>query len=207
MATSQGKLISGKIGDKIYYVRNGKQCVRQMPESVGNPNSEAQQAHRRLIVEVARLSSDLKVAYKFGLHKYARRAKLTVDAAFRKLNYGRRKKGRFNYPRIMVSKGPVTTASITSVEVDEQRVLRLTFDGCAMEQNNQEMFHLFVYCPDLRDCRPVRPVPCTEGIVTAQLPSEWTGYDLHLYAYFIDKDNRVSNTMYVALPAEQSNPS
>jgi hypothetical protein len=34
--------ISGKIGNKVYYVRNGKQCVRSVPKKKSQGNSEAQ---------------------------------------------------------------------------------------------------------------------------------------------------------------------
>ena len=201
MAKYKGEEKSGKVGKMIYSSWNGRPYMRRMPESVANPQTEAQQAHRKAFAAISCLSSDLKAAHLIGLHKKALREKLNTHSVFKKLNKDCYTDEGICYPRVIVSSGSVFAAEIISVDVDEHRILRLTFDGRGIEPTNDEEdeedeFHLFVYCPDLRDCRPARPVPRSAGIVTAQLPKEWAGHDLHLYAFLRNNKGLTSQTMY-----------
>ena len=51
-----GKKI-GTIGDMVYYVRNGKQCMRRKPKHQRNPNTEKQQATRGRFAQVSQLAA------------------------------------------------------------------------------------------------------------------------------------------------------
>ena len=202
MATYRGEERSGKLGKKIYYTWNGRLCVRSYPEEVANPRTEAQQRHRYAFAAVSKLSSDLKAAHLIGLHEPAQRNNLNTHSIFRKYNKDCFGPGGIDYARVVVSRGSVGMVGITSVEVDERRILRLTFDGQLAERGKDDEFHLFVYCSDLHDCRPAYPVPRSVGVVTAELPEEWMGHDLHLYAFLQDKKLRTSNTIYMMIAAQ-----
>ena len=67
---------SGKQGDVIYSSWHGIPYERKMPESLANPQTEAQQAHRNAFAEISRLSSVMKVAHTMGLHSKAVRDKV-----------------------------------------------------------------------------------------------------------------------------------
>lgn len=201
MAKYKGEEKSGKVGKMIYSSWHGRPYMRRMPESVANPQTEAQQAHRNAFAAISRLSSDMKEAHLVGFHKQALRDHLNTHSVFKKFNKDCYTGDGICYAKVIVSYGSVPMAPITSVEVDEHRMLRLTFDSHASEQTGNDEFHLFVYCPDLRDCRPARPVPRSAGIITAKLPEEWIGHDLHLYAFLRNKKGMTSHTMYYAIKA------
>ena len=123
MAKVKNGHISGKMGDVIHSTYLGRPYVRQKPEIVANPRTEAQQAHRTALVMIARLASDLKDAHKLGLHMHAQRNKLTTDSDFRKLNKHYCVGGTISYSQILVSKGPVDEVRFTSVVLNEQHDL------------------------------------------------------------------------------------
>ena len=86
MAKIRNNNISGKLGDKIYSSWHGRPYVRRMPESVANPRTEAQQAHRNAFAAVSKLSSAMKEGHAEGLHWKAVRKKSNTHSVFRNLN-------------------------------------------------------------------------------------------------------------------------
>lgn len=199
MVKYNGEKKSGKIGQMIYSSWHGRPYMRRMPETVTNPRTEAQQAHRNAFAAVSRLSSDLKEAHLIGLHQQALRQKLDTYSVFKKLNKWCYADGSIHYPTVIVSKGPVRAVRIESVEVDELRVLRMTFSGEVTEEDVGDTLHLFIYCAELRDCRSAVPVLRADGVATMQLPEEWADKALHLYVFLRDGKGRTSETMYAAL--------
>lgn len=190
-----GKLV-GRLGNTIHYIFNGRECSRSMPEKVANPKTEKQVAHRIAFAAISKLSSDLKGAHLIGLYKDAQRGKLNTYSLFKNLNKNRYTPNGIDYAHVVVSKGPVTNSNIISIGVNEQRLLSLTFDAQTSPQTVNDRFHLFVYCPDLRKCCPAHPVPRSVGIVEMEIPEEWAGHDLHLYAFIRNAKGWTSDTMY-----------
>ena len=88
---------------------------------------------------------------------------------------------------------------VTSVEVDDQRVLHVTFDSEVTEKNAKDMIGLFVYCPELRVCMPVPPVLRSAGVAIVELTEELINHKLHLYGLVQDEKRRTSDTIYVDL--------
>lgn len=84
MARDKGNgQLGGKIGPVIVYERNGKQCVRSMPEKVDNPRTPAQQFNRAKMSAITKLASVLKpwIAVNMQHNNYA-----TPRGAFISLN-------------------------------------------------------------------------------------------------------------------------
>ena len=198
MAKYRGEEKSGKLGGVIYSSWHGRPYERKMPESVANPQTEAQQAHRNAFAEISRLSSAMKVAHSVGLHSKAVREKLNTHSVFKKLNKDCYGADGIDYPRVRISWGSVTGFSITSADVNQEGMVCVAFDGnCTMENKNDE-FYLFVFCPDQREGRCAAPVARTAGEVHASIPAEWMGHPLHLYAFMkAEKGNRTSDSDYV----------
>jgi hypothetical protein len=199
MAKYQGEEKSGKLGKVIYSSWHGRPYVRQMPETVANPRTELQQAHRNAFAAISKLSSDLKEVHLIGLYNYALREKLDTYSVFKKINKDCCIGGVISYPCIVVSKGPVDMVRVTSVEVDDQRVLHVTFDSEVTEKNAMDMIGLFVYCPELRVCKAVPPVLRSAGVASVELTEELIRHKWHLYGFVQDEKRRTSDTIYVAI--------
>lgn len=197
MAKYRGEEKSGKLGGVIYSSWHGRPYERKMPESVANPQTEAQQAHRNAFAEISRLSSAMKEAHKVGLHSKAVRDKLNTHSVFKKLNKDCYGADGIDYPRVCISKGSVTGFSIISAEVDQEGMVRVAFEGNCTTENKIDEFYLFVFCPDHHEGRFITPVARSVGFVSAQILDEWKGHALHLYAFMRDKKGRTSNSVYV----------
>ncbi len=217
MARIQGNSEAGKLGNKIYYTWHGRQCERSMPTHVANPRTEAQQAHRSNFAQISKLSSYMKEAHLVGLHGQAVREKNSTYALFKRINKDCfTPDGEIDYPRIVVSKGSVRKASITSVTVADG-LLTVIFDGYVYGGAATDRLFLFVYSPALCAGFLADPVPRSAGKVTALLPDEWLqtaaanasdntntlthshNQTFHLYAFLQGYRLRTSDTIYCML--------
>lgn len=217
MARIQGNSEAGKLGNKIYYTWHGRQCERSMPTHVANPRTEAQQAHRSNFARISKLSSYMKEAHLVGLHGQAVREKNSTYALFKRINKDCFiPDGEIDYPRIVVSKGPVPMVSITSAVI-EDGCLTVIFDSHAYDGAATDRLFLFVYSPALCAGFLADPVPRSAGKVTALLPDEWLqtaaanasdntntlthshNQTFHLYAFLQGYRLRTSDTIYCML--------
>lgn len=199
MARKHGDIESGKLGDKIYYTWHGRQCERAMPSHVSNPQTEAQQAHRSNFARISKLSSYMKEAHLVGLHGQAVREKNSTYALFKRINKDCfTPDGEIDYPRIVVSKGSVPMVSITSAVI-EDGCLTVNFDSHAYDGAATDRLFLFVYSHALCAGFLVEPVLRSAGQITADLPAEWLGQPLHLYAFLQGYRLRTSDSVHKKL--------
>ena len=199
MADYRGEKKRGKLGDLIYSSWNGRPYVRRRPATVANPQTEAQQSHRHAFAEISRLSSAMKVAHTEGLHWQALHQKLNTHSVFKSLNKDCYSSDGIDYSHIRISHGSVTGVSIESAEVNAQGIVEVKFTASPLSDGRNDQFFLYVFCPDVRDGRLAQPVTRSIGEVRANVPSEWQGHLLHLYAFMKDSKGRTSETIYVGL--------
>lgn len=198
MAKYRGEKKSGKMGDVIYSSWHGRPYVRRRPEKVANPQTADQQNHRSAFAEISRLSSAMKEGHAKGLHWHAVRQKKNTYCVFKSINKDCYGPDGIVYPHIRISSGTVPDVQITSAEIDEQGMVRVSFDGGRTLGHDKDEFYLFVFCPDLREGHFAHPVERTAGLVDAQIPEQWLGHTLHLYAFMRDAKGRTSETIYVS---------
>lgn len=198
MAKYRGEKKSGKMGDVIYSSWHGRPYVRRRPEKVANPQTADQQNHRSAFGEISRLSSAMKEGHAKGLHWHAVRQKKNTYCVFKSINKDCYGPDGIVYPHIRISSGTVPDVQITSAEIDEQGMVRVSFDGGRTLGHDKDEFYLFVFCPDLREGHFAHPVERTVGLVDAQIPEQWLGHTLHLYAFMRDAKGRTSETIYVS---------
>lgn len=198
MAKYRGEKKSGKMGDVIYSSWHGRPYVRRRPEKVANPQTADQQNHRSAFGEISRLSSAMKEGHAKGLHWHAVRQKKNTYCVFKSINKDCYGPDGIVYPHIRISSGTVPDVQITSAEIDEQGMVRVSFDGGRTLGHDKDEFYLFVFCPDLCEGHFAHPVERTVGLVDAQIPEQWLGHTLHLYAFMRDAKGRTSETIYVS---------
>ena len=199
MATERRKK-SSKLGKMIKSSWLGREYERRMPETVANPRTEAQQAHRTAFGVVSKLSAAMREAHEVGLHWKAIRERLNTPSVFKKLNKDCYGPDGIIYSRVRMSYGTVSEVKITAVEVNEQGNVHVEFhDHYVTDKNKKDTFWLFVFCPDLREGHFARPVERTVGVINAKIPDEWQGHELHLYAFMKNVKGQTSATMYLGL--------
>jgi hypothetical protein len=131
-----------------------------------------------------------------GFHGKVVRLKQDIYSVFKKLNKDCYGPDGIIYSHIKISQGSVIGAHITSAEVDADGNLNVQYDGGCMSEESKDKFYLFVFWPDHRDGGFAPPVPRSAGVVTAQIPVEWRGHDLHLYGFMKNKAGKTSETCY-----------
>ena len=197
MATERRKK-SSKLGKMIDSSWLGRPYQRRMPETVANPRTEAQQAHRTAFGEVSKLSAAMREAHEEGLHWKAIRDRLNTPSVFKKLNKNCYGSDGIDYSRVKISYGSVSEVKITAAEVDAQGNVHVEFhDHYVTDKNKTDQFWLFVFCPDLREGHFARPVERTVGVVDAMIEESWQGHELHLYAFMKNAKGQTSDTMYL----------
>lgn len=197
MATERRKK-SSKLGKMIDSSWLGRPYQRRMPETVANPMTEAQQAHRTAFGEVSKLSAAMREAHEEGLHWKAIRDRLNTPSVFKKLNKNCYGSDGIDYSRVKISYGSVSQVKITAAEVDAQGNVHVEFhDHYVTEKNKTDQFWLFVFCPDLREGHFARPVERTVGVVDAMIDESWQGHELHLYAFMKNAKGQTSDTIYL----------
>ena len=197
MATERSKK-SSKLGKMINSSWLGRPYQRRMPESVANPRTEAQQAHRTAFGEVSKLSAAMREAHEVGLHWKAIRERLNTPSVFKKINKDCYGVDGIDYARVKISYGSVSEVKITAAQVDAQGNVHVEFhDHYVTDKNKTDKFWLFVFCPDLHEGHFARPVGRTVGVVDAMIDESWQGHELHLYAFMKNAKGQTSDTMYL----------
>lgn len=197
MATERRKKRS-KLGEMIDSSWLGRPYQRRMPETVANPRTEAQQAHRTAFGEVSKLSAAMREAHEVGLHWKAIRERLNTPSVFKKLNKDCYGADGIDYARVKISYGSVSEVKLTAAQVDAQGNVHVEFhDHYVTDKNKTDKFWLFVFCPDLREGHFSRPVERTVGVVDTMIDESWLGHELHLYAFMKNAKGQTSDTMYL----------
>ncbi len=159
MAKKRGNIISGKKGKDIHYSYRGQQCVRSMPTSVANPQTEPQQGHRNNFGMISKLSSYMKAAHLVGLHWQAVRDGNDTYAIFKHINKDCfTPDGAIDLPHAIVSRGSVERVEITSASIDKG-VLTVTFDSHIYGGKATDEFFLIVYFPSYAPAASPPPSP------------------------------------------------
>ena len=197
MARKTGNKERGKVGDKIYYTWHGRQCERSMPKSVSNPQTEAQQAHRKAFVQVARLSSDLTVAHSIGFDQAAKRMQLNTYSVFRKVNKDCCGPEGIDYSKVVLSRGSANMIYVSSLHWENRKRLVVAFDNIQCEGATDDHVFLFAYFPEQRKCLTAKPVKRSAGSISISIPTDWQRTPYHLYAFARTGQGITSDTVYI----------
>lgn len=190
----------GVVGDLIYYVRDGKQCVRRKPKKQKNPNTQEQREVRNHFATMARLSSLLLPVTTEGLHKVARRRKYPVYNVFMSLNGKAVTANGIDYGSLVVSQGwEVENVKFGEPTLTTRGRLEVRFEPRVAKEGDPEYEVVLVgaVCPEKNESRLSEPVSCESGVVRMQLPVSWVKKTIHLYGFVRRKGWRTSNSAYI----------
>lgn len=129
--------------------------------------------------------------------------------------------GEIDYPRIVLSRGPLGDAEVLSVVMrkgDERALagrVAVCFDGGLQASNAHPDDECYLYAFHAGDGKGVlsEPAPREGGVVVVDVPSGWLAaeegggaatqsglHGLHLYVFFRSRGGRLSDSRYVPLP-------
>ena len=193
---------AGKLGPAVGYMWNGKWCLRSLPQSVRNPRTEAQEAHRAAFREQVRLAARFRSALMRTMTEPARELGMTAYNLFVSMN-----QHAFNtvggqmaidYPALVLSEGPVAPVAVINVAVEEGTRLEVVFDRNPEHRacDLHDEVYLCLYSPREGQCFVAAPVYRKEKKIRILLPDSFIGGEVHVYLYAIDRQGRCSTTAY-----------
>ena len=192
----------GKLGTAVGYLWNGKWCMRSRPRMVKNPRTEAQQANRTLFAEEVRLAARMSWAVNHTLTAMAREAGMTAYNLFVRLNQQAfsLEEGQLavDYPRLMLSMGPVAPVSFGTPTVTEDLCLSIDFEKNMHfpRARAHDLVRLFVYCPSWGYGYLTAPVYRSSKKISMLLSSLLAGREVHVYGFVEDEQGNFSETIY-----------
>lgn len=182
---------TGTIGDRVYYTRFGKQFSRSKAKSFNDNKSEAQLRQRALFKAMQHTSSILGSVIQRGLAKEAHAHGHVENNEFAKINKQcftfAEGTVHIDYPRLILSTGPITRVDFTNCHVDGLHV-ELQFEPCSRFDYAKPDDVVFIYAVEFQTevCQLVACVERRAAGVAFDLPdlSEETDKPItfHLYA-------------------------
>ena len=166
---------SGSIGDRVFYTRFGKTFSRRRPTQINDRQSEAQLSQRALFKAMQHTASLLGSAIQRGLAREAHSNGHVENNEFASLNkqcfvY---EDGivRIDYPRLLLSSGPVVRVDFTQRRVVGFHV-ELSFAPCmgASHTRPDDVVHIYAVEFQAEICQLVASVSRMEGCVSFDLP-------------------------------------
>ena len=182
---------SGAIGDRVYYTRFGKRFSRSKAKSFTDNKSDAQLRQRALFKSMQHTASILGSAIQRGLAKEAHSHGHVENNEFASLNKRcfTYEEGvvRIDYPRLLLSTGPVAPVRFTNCDVDGLHV-KLNFDPYSSVGHANPDDVVFIYAVEfhVEVCQLVACVERQAASVAFDLPDLSDESDkpitFHLYA-------------------------
>ncbi len=169
------------------------------------PNTEYQQRQRDWFVGMVRFASKTTSALKLGLWQKAAEAQMTEG------NYFVMKNKRYfvregsavtvDYGSLQLAAGPAADVWFKAPRFEEGETVVVDFEKNAMSfrASGEDKVYLYVYAPGLEQGHLAAPVARRDKSVRVRLPETWSGAEVHLYGFVVDRDGRPSNSTYIGV--------
>lgn len=197
-------LISGKIGDKVYVIKNGKNYVRSLPAKSSKLPTEKQLAWRTSFAMVTQflmpLSSLLNESYR-RINPKKQGLQLSIKQVLKEALQG-------VYPNIEIDPARVTLirGSLPSPFGNMTYVARtdeLDFywpQGFNNYQNSGDELGILIWCRTLNEfySKLDLGVRRDQEFCTIPIPREFKGHEIHVWLFYRSADHRFfSNSTYM----------
>ena len=189
---------SGKLGPAVGYMWNGKWCVRSHQPLVNNPRTPAQVAHRDMFKREVQTAASMRWAVTTCLTDEARLMGMTSYNLFVHLNQEAfslvDSQLHIDYSLVQLSVGDVRPVVAEGAEYTADNVVEVSFDkngGAAYDS-----VYLYIYCPELERGFLTTPAYRRVKRISALLPDEYAGREVHLYLMVQNDRGQWSVTSY-----------
>lgn len=194
---------SGSVGPVVGYQWRGRWCMRSHPQSVRNPRTERQQAHRMMFKEEVQLASRMNWALRETFDELSLAEGLTPSNFFIRENQQAFawSEGQLvvDWGALRLSMGPVAPVAFGVPEVRDETVLTVAFEKNPLHvrADAHDKVHLYVYCPEAKSGYLAAPVYRHTQRVSVVLPRMYAGKEVHLWGLVQDSQGRWSESIYI----------
>ena len=181
----------GKIGKVVGKVVDGVQMYSAHTDSVRNPRTAKQTAHRARFAAMVTMARTLKGSVNVGLRETASKYKLTSPSnIFVKTNLpfasydGDSGAVTIDYGRVTIAHGEVPGVVFAGVTFGEGGVVTSTYQAQSDTPGayDDDSVYIVVYSPDLRKSMMAIGIR-DSGTLTMTLPSEWSGKAVQVWGF------------------------
>ena len=195
----------GRVGAMVGYSWRGIACVRSYRSRISYPNTERQRAQKDWFVAMVRMAGAVAPALRLGMRQTSLSEHMTEGNLFvrrNKQHFRRSADGvEVDYKRLVFSDGPVTNVGFRSADFDANERVCVEFDKRASLSlaSGDDSVYLLAYCPALGEAFLSEAAARRQKRIATTLPEAWSGLEVHLYGFTVDREGRASNTAYIGL--------
>ncbi len=194
---------NGRVGNLVGYQWRGKWCVRSVPSQYRDAKTEYQLAQRALFKATVGFAAKARRVLRLGLHTASLNANMTENNYFMRIN-----KGCFaiadgqlavDYESLLLSEGPVAPVAFGAPRLLDDTTVSIDFEQNPLRRavKSGDEVYLVAYCPELQTFDVSAPSQRYRSNVELQMRSYWTGKEIHLWGFVVDKAGRASTSQYI----------
>ena len=193
----------GKVGTVVGYTWRGLPCVRAYRREINYPNTERQQAERDWFVSMVRFASRAQSALKLGLRERAAEAPMTECNYFVMSNKRcfalRDGVVEVDYAGLRIAQGAAAGVLFAAPRFELGEVVSVDFEKNSglSRASSEDSVYLFAYAPALGEGLLSAPARRRSKVVRMSLPQHWSGTEVHLYGFVVDREGRASRSAYI----------
>lgn len=195
----------GRVGPVVGYRWKGLSCVRSYVPHIRYPNTEAQQRERDWFVGMVRFAAAARPALRLGLRDKAARQGMTEGNLFVSVNkqFFVRTEGQVtvDYASLLLASGPAADVYFREARFGEHETVSVPFEknALSLRASGDDGVYLYAYAPEAGEGCLSAPAPRRSKSVSVSLPRWWSGMEVHLYGFVVDKEGRPSNSTYIGV--------
>lgn len=196
---------TGRLGTAVGYMWRQKACVRAYQPHIHFPNTPLQQQQHSWFISMVRFAAVANPALKLGYKLLSYKASMTDGNYFVTKNkeHFHIEDGqiRIDYDKLQLSAGSTADVYFKSPRFEQNETISVEFEknSLSLRALNEDSVYLFVYSPSLGEGFLSAPVARRAKHLRIRLPEEWSGNEVHLYGFVIDRDGRASNSTYIGV--------
>lgn len=196
---------SGKVGSVVGYMWKNRSCIRAYRHQVNYPDTIDQQHQRNWFVSMVRFASQATAALKLGLAPMATVARMTEGNYFilkNKQHFLRDGNNvQIDYSKLQIAMGSATDVYFHKPRFEKNETVIVDFEKNAMSlrASSDDLVYVYIYASGSAQGLLAAPVARRSKQLRIVLPQEWSGQEVHLYGFVVDREGRASNSTYIGV--------
>ncbi len=195
--------ISGRIGDKIYFVRNGVSYIRSLPKKSSKPPTENQLIHRAkfslIMGFLFPIISVLNESYRL-INPKKTGTKMAFNQIYRDAIAGEFPDFEIDYPKAALIRGSLTPAHARMTYVAGSNELDFIWSATQNYDCSSDILWPMIYCNDLNEFWYDLNLNIQRGeeFCTISIPENFLGHEIQVWLAYRSASGRTfSNSKYI----------
>jgi hypothetical protein len=196
---------SGKVGPVVGYMWKSRACIRSYRCHVNYPDTADQQQQRNWFVGMVRFAAQATEALKLGLAQQAAAARMTEGNLFvlkNKQHFHREDDSvTIDYSKLQIAAGSATDVYFHKPRFEQNETIVVDFEknSLSLKASADDRVYVYIYATGCAQGLLAAPVSRRDKQLRIALPHEWSGQEVHLYGFVVDRDGRASNSTYIGV--------